>query len=559
MPATLQRFLPRATTIGLALIVLLLVANAIISEWNIQRLLLNDQRVIHTQEVLTRLEEVLANVTEAETGERGFLITGDAQYLAPYREAVAESWDTFKRLAELTADDPDQQAQLDVLRDRVGKRFEELREAIGAQKAGGFDAARQKVATNRGRALMTEMRTLVAAMKQREQERLEARAAESSRSAQLASATDRIDAAVGIALVCLAFYLYRRDLAHRKHTEELTRRLAAIVESSGDAVVSKTLDGIVVSWNAGAERMYGYTAAEMIGRSVYKLCPDEGVEEIRHILERLQKDLEVRHFETTRIRKDGKLIDVSLSISPIKDSAGRVIGASAIARDITERKTLQREVLAIAEQEQRRIGQDLHDGIGQELTGLALMTQSLAGTLAKKAAPEAEAAAKIVDGLEQALQHVRTTSRGLVPVEVGAEGLMIALAQLSRGTSELRDITCSFHCTEPVCILDNQTATHLYRLTQEAVTNALMHGPARHIEIRLAAEGDLVTLHIVDDGKGIQPSRADTAGAGLRIMRYRADLIGAKLTIGPAQPCGTQVTCVLDHRHNGVGAASRGP
>src|SRR5579883_2156716 len=108
--------MPRATTIGLALLVLLLIANAIISEWNIQRLLFNDQRVVHTQEVLTRLEEVLANVTEAETGERGFLITGDSQYLEPYHAAVAESWRTLDRLSKLTEDDAEQQPQLDALR-----------------------------------------------------------------------------------------------------------------------------------------------------------------------------------------------------------------------------------------------------------------------------------------------------------------------------------------------------------------------------------------------------------------------------------------------------------
>src|SRR4029077_1159699 len=107
----------------------------------------------------------------------------------------------------------------------------------------------------------------------------------------------------------------------------------------------------------------------------------------------------------------------------IKDGAGAVIGASAIARDVTERKELQREVLEIAAREQQRIGQDLHDATGQELTGLAMMAERLTGELAGQSLPQAGAAAKIVDGLEQALEHVRALSKGLVPVEVDAEGL----------------------------------------------------------------------------------------------------------------------------------------
>src|SRR5204863_724317 len=140
--------------------------------------------------------------------------------------------------------------------------------------------------------------------------------------------------------------------------------------------------------------------------------------------------------------------------------------------------------------------------------------------------------------------HVRALSRGLVPVDVGAEGLMIALSELSERTSDLDGIDCTFHCSEPVCILDNQTATHLYRMTQEALTNAIKHGRARNIDISLSVQGDLVTLKIVDDGIGIAGA-ADITGTGLKIMRYRAGLIGASLSIGSAQPCGTQVTCTL--------------
>ncbi len=229
-----------------------------------------------------------------------------------------------------------------------------------------------------------------------------------------------------------------------------------------------------------------------------------------------------------------------------------MIGASAIGRDITDRKLLQREVLEIAAREQRRIGQDLHDDTGQELTGLAMLAQRLADELQSRSLPQAGTAARIVDGLEQALNHIRALSKGLLPVEVDAEGLMIALADLAARTSELHGVNCRFECDEPVSINDNQTATHLYRLSQEAVTNAVKHGHAYCVLIRLAADHEFVTLSISDDGAGFLEGQRPGDGAGLRIMRYRADLIGAKLTIGANHPRGTRVTCTLPQRTEGV-------
>jgi PAS domain S-box-containing protein len=542
MPRT-RKILPNPTTTGLVLIAALLVINVLVSEWNINRLVENGNRVVQTQQELTTLEEVLSTVTEAETAERGFLITGDEQYLTSYESALVSIRTTLDELTNSTLDEPRQQELVDALRQRVDARVAELMRAIAARKAGGFDAARQSVSTNRGRQLMLEMRRLVAEMKQTEHESLATAASESRRSAQVTTATDFLGAGLGIGLVCLAFYLFRLDLGHRERVADVTRRLAAIVESSDDAIVSKSLDGTIVSWNAGAQRVYGYSAAEAVGQPITMLCSPEHRDDIFRSLERVKRGVHIEHFETTRIRKDGRKIDISLSISPIKGAAGQVVGASAIARDITERKTLQREVLEIAALEQRRIGQDLHDGIGQELTGLTMMTQRLVGELTGDELPRARVASKIHSGLEHALSHVRAVSKGLVPVEVDAEGLMVALADLAATTNELHGLSCSFECNRPVAIADNQTAMHLYRMSQEAVTNAIKHGRPHNIVIRLGVEGERATLRIIDDGAGFAPSPENAAGTGLRIMRYRADLIGAQLDISLARPHGTIVTC----------------
>ena len=131
------------------------------------------------------------------------------------------------------------------------------------------------------------------------------------------------------------------DITERKRVEEAGQRLAAIVESSDDAILSKNLDGIIMSWNRGAERLFGYSADEMIGKSVTILIPAERQDEEPHILGRIRRGERIEHYETVRLRKDGSLVDISLSVSPVKDAAGKVIGASKIARDITERKQAQ--------------------------------------------------------------------------------------------------------------------------------------------------------------------------------------------------------------------------
>src|SRR5262245_48876335 len=132
---------------------------------------------------------------------------------------------------------------------------------------------------------------------------------------------------------------------------------------------------------------------------------------------------------------------------------------------------------------------------------------------------------------------------------------MIALAELAARTSDLHGVNCTFECDEPVCILDNQAAMHLYRLSQEAVNNAVKHGRGRNILISLSDDSDLLSLTIEDDGRGFQATRESSSGSGLRIMRYRAELIGATLTIGRAEPHGTIVTCLLPNPQKAKQAA----
>ncbi len=229
----------------------------------------------------------------------------------------------------------------------------------------------------------------------------------------------------------------------------------------------------------------------------------------------------------------------------VRDDEGNPTQILGSARDVTEHKRLEAEVLEIAASEQRRIGQELHDGTGQELTGLCMLADNLADTLKEVSEAEAQTARRIAQGLRQALGQVRSLSRGLIPVEVDNEGLMAALTELTKRISQLHAVRCTFEYFEPVPMEDNYTATQLYRIAQEAITNALKHGHAANLWASLEARGNYVTLKIADDGVGFPPTDKAQEGTGLRIMRYRAGQIGAHFTVTPGAKGGTVVTCTL--------------
>jgi signal transduction histidine kinase len=200
-------------------------------------------------------------------------------------------------------------------------------------------------------------------------------------------------------------------------------------------------------------------------------------------------------------------------------------------------------VLEVATLEQQRIGQELHDTTAQELTALGLLADSVLPALEENSPAEARIVTKMAEGLQRVLGQVRAISRGLIRVEVDAEGLMAALTELAVQTTELHGVTCTFDCKERVVLEDNHTATQLYCIAREAVTNALRHAQARNITIRLQGDGRAVALRVQDDGIGLPEQPIDSKGMGLKIMRYRAGLIKAHFAVQPAEAGGTAVTC----------------
>ncbi len=250
------------------------------------------------------------------------------------------------------------------------------------------------------------------------------------------------------------------------------------------------------------------------------------------------------HYETVRRCKDGRLIDISVTISPIRDEAGTVIGASKLARDITGRKQLQREILEISDREQRRIGHDLHDGLCQHLAGIEMMSQVLETKLAPKFKDGATRAGDIARHVREAISQTRALARGLSPVTLESEGLASALHEHSVNMEKMFGVRCHLDYDSQVFINNHAMATHLFRLAQEAVSNAIKHGKATEISIHLNADPGRIYLGVSDNGTGFSPEKKPSYnGMGLRIMKFRASMMGGTLTIERNAQGGMIVMC----------------
>jgi signal transduction histidine kinase len=247
----------------------------------------------------------------------------------------------------------------------------------------------------------------------------------------------------------------------------------------------------------------------------------------RGALDYLIKDVQFIEFVPTVVKRALAQVDRDKRLATAEKKAVR----------------LQKEILEISDREQRRIGHDLHDGLGQQLTALELMSQALIGKL-KTAAPKlVKQAQEISRQIRDTVTQTRLLSHNLSPVPLEAEGLMIALAELAAGTSASSGIKCEFICPQPILLPDADTATHVYRIAQEAINNAVKHSKARKINLMLTGLEGSWTMSVQDNGRGFAPSQEHDSGMGLRIMKYRSQLIGASLNVESAPHKGVSITC----------------
>ncbi len=326
------------------------------------------------------------------------------------------------------------------------------------------------------------------------------------------------------------------DVADRRRAEETLRssesRLRGILDAAADGIVTFDERGKIESVNPAAERMFGYEANELVGCPASTIVPELGRSPKRAAV--TAGGVRVSH-ETVGRHRTGALIPVEIALSVTQDPRIMI----AVVRDVTERRDVDRRILEAAEALKVRLGQDLHDGVGQLITGIALMAQGLAEDLPPSLRPRG---ARLLDLLTEAIGQVRNLAKGLAPFPFAVDTLEEGL----REVAERSAATLGIQCRTAGIAIDTSPAVRLQlcMIAVEAISNAVRHGGAKHVELMTMSDGGRHVLSIEDDGIGFRsdPS-APATGMGLVNMRYRARMIGGLLDVESRSPRGAAVRC----------------
>ncbi len=607
----------RNLRIGYGFSLLIVLTIGFVSFLTVQRLLRSNQAVLHSSRVIQKLEKVLSVMKDAETGQRGYLLTGRADFLKPYNGAYNGALTLTGELTKLTADNPQQQANVASIRSILRQRMDVLRKLIDKKQRGQAIVPGDLEA---GKSAMDALRQAVAKAEVDEQLLLDARTYRLNQYATIVPVFIILAALIGLVITIYSYRNVTQDVSEKERlrgelevreqetgalneeltasneevtasneelttiNEELTEareelqslneslekkveertkalahseaetqvlneeltatneelaaaneelqttneeladnerrlqqllqevmaaeersaKLAAIVESSDDAIIGKTLEGIITSWNKGAERMFGYTDHEIIGESILKLVPEDRQHEEPMIVSQLKKGERVDHYETIRRRKDSTLINVSLTISPIYNKAGNIIGVSKIARDITEQKR----------DEQRKndfIGMASHE-LKTPLTSLTALIQALQQKVQENgdsfignALARANSQTKRMAGLINGFLNVSRLESGKLLIEQHP----FELNDLIREIIDETRLSISTHTLvfEPVGEIHvDADREKIGSVLSNLLSNAVKYSPrGKVINIQCATNPELVTVSVHDEGIGINP------------------------------------------------------
>lgn len=385
-----------------------------------------------------------------------------------------------------------------------------------------------------------------------------------------------IEASISLAVVQgrKLYTVILRDVTERERMQAELRRHADIVDCSGDAIVSRELNGTVLTWNPAAQRLFGYTSAEMVGADIARIYSPNTPPDHRDLTERAARGELLANFETLRRRKDGTDVQVAVTISLVRDGDGRVTGSSAIFRDITERKRMEAELQrllheqrqaqaqlresrdrlrelssalqTIREEEKAHIARELHDELGQALTALKMDASAIASELD----PAQAALRKRSEGMKQLIDatvaSVRRISADLRPVMLDNLGLVPTLEWLTREFAGRTGIRVELDIPDENLGVGGDAATAIFRIVQESLTNVARHSGAREVVVEVVHEEGTVVVRVRDDGKGIEEQDARKARSfGLLGMRERAYVLGGDLKVIRPPQGGTMIEAVI--------------
>jgi len=324
----------------------------------------------------------------------------------------------------------------------------------------------------------------------------------------------------------------------------LKERYEDLFENANDMVFTHDLSGTITSVNKTGQRLLQRSRESLLSRKIIDLMAEDQRAPARQWLDQVVHGADVPTAEWDFLNAADQRVKLEISSRRIEQE-GRIVEVEGIARDITERRRLEREILEISNREQRRIGHDLHDGVCQQLAGIAYRLAIVGERLQAKAASESAEIEQIETLINEANSQARTVARGLFPVRLEEHGLVLALEELAASASARYRITCRFVCQTTPPKVDSEVELHLYYIVQEGLLNAVNHGKAGTVIVTLAADEDRLKLTVQDDGTGFQLSDKNRSGMGIRIMRYRAKVIGAALDFQSQISLGTQITCVF--------------
>lgn len=527
--------------------------------------------VVHTLVVRANITTLVELLDEAETGQRGFLITGDPSYLAPYERAVRLLPVQTDRLRDLTRDDTVQQAYFARLDKLVAEKMSEVGETIDLRKNQGFDAASRLVRTNAGKNMMDRIRDVVSSMLDQEAQVYNQRQALSTRESRALTASSLLGILLALLIVLASGLLLARQYRRLERTEaqlqESEQRFRTLVEGVQDyAIYAMDPAGRVASWNAGAERIKGYQAAEIIGQHFSRFYSQSEVES-RKPEKALQVAASEGRFqdEGWRVRKDGSRFWASAVLTALRDPQGRLIGYSKITRDLTAHKQaeealreserslrqLSTQLLRIQDEERRRLGRELHDSAGQYLAVLKMrldMLESSSGL-------DDDLRHRLTECIQlstEAIREVRTTSYEMYPPMLDEAGLRSAIPWFLDGFRERSGVDISFEIPEDFKRPSRDVELAVFRVLQESLTNIRRHSGSSSAYVRVDMQDGMMSLQVADQGKGIPREVLDALnqgslgklGIGLRGMKERMRQLGGSLEIS-SNGHGTIVTATV--------------